>query len=140
MGQYDIIIKRGDSKTYNLLITSPIDDSVYYLTNSDSLYMTVKDGKDAVIKKKYIYSDQDIGGYVPIEIVPTDTENMRPSENRYIYDIELVTGDGNVVTVIPPEPNNSGSCEKYDKKDKCVRDVLAHFIILPDVTLPEDRE
>lgn len=117
-----ITFTRGDTYCITLTITTA-EGVAYMLQEDDVLYLTVKSLyiPTPIINKRYTADDQLDNGVIEISFVPADTENL--SELRYVYDIELVKGDGTVTTVIGPSEK---SCD-------------FNFILKPDVTLPGDR-
>lgn len=90
----DISIIRGDSAIFEITIVDE-EKNIYTPTESDTITFTVKENtrsKPVVIQKPVI------DGKVVIN--PEDTNGLR--YGKYVYDVQLVTGDGWVDTIIPP--------------------------------------
>lgn len=98
----------GDTGTFSL---TPKLDGNTYLTTGDTVYFTVKERKkekdpntglpvDAPAIEPLSKSVEEFdNGTVTIPIEASDTENLQPG--TYIYDIQVVRGDGTVDTLTP---------------------------------------
>lgn len=98
----------GDTGTFSL---TPKLDGNTYLTEGDIVYFTVKERKKVTDPETGLPVDAQpieplskpvtefVNGTVTIPIEASDTENMQPG--TYIYDIQVVRGDGTVDTLTP---------------------------------------
>ena len=87
---------RGDTLTYDISVEYGRDHVQYELMEGDLIRFRMK---------KYLYDkDPIIEKYIPIdqptlEILPEDTSDLTFGE--YHYNIELITTDGEVYTIVP---------------------------------------
>lgn len=90
----DISITRGDSAIFEVTITDK-DGNTYTPINTDRVTFTVKENtrSNAIVFQKTVENGK-------IVIAPSDTEGLR--YGKYVYDVQLVTADGWVDTIIPP--------------------------------------
>jgi len=74
------------------------------LVNGDTVYFTVKDSPYVAEKRiqKVITEFTELGNAV-IPIRPEDTKNLNVRD--YVYDIEVHFANGDVLTIVPPEPS-----------------------------------
>ena len=90
---------RGDSEslTISMETNEGFDE---YFKDGDIVYFTVKEtiATDKKILQKIITSFVD--GKAIIEILPTDTQDLRVKD--YVYDIQLTKGDESVTTIVKP--------------------------------------
>lgn len=90
----DISIIRGDSAIFEITITDK-DKNIYTPTSDDTVTFTVKENtrSNAIVFQKPV-----VNGKIVID--PKDTEDLR--YGKYVYDVQLVTADGWVDTIITP--------------------------------------
>lgn len=92
----NIQLTRGDTARFEIDIVNMIDNSAYVMADDDILRFSVKrstNDKDFVIHKE-------LQGQNVVYINPDDTNSL--SFGKYVYDVEVTTGGGDVYTVIPP--------------------------------------
>ena len=91
-----IRLTRGDTARLNVSITNEANSNDYVLQPDDTLTMTVKktisDAEPAIQKI--------LTGTNAFHIEPKDTAGLE--FGKYIYDVQLSTGSGDVYTVIEP--------------------------------------
>lgn len=91
-----ISLTRGDSARLDIVIMLDDDHERYQMKESDYLYFTVRTSTKNPVKAIFKTSS----GISRITLLPTDTEFL--SCGKYVYDIQLITGEGDVYTIIPP--------------------------------------
>lgn len=90
----DISITRGDSAVFEITIIDK-DKNTYTPTDGDKITFTVKENTRS---KATVFAKEVIDGKVIID--PADTEDLH--YGKYVYDVQLVTADGWVDTIITP--------------------------------------
>lgn len=102
-----ISITRGDSAYIGIRIMNPATDSDYVLQDGDAIQAQVRTiantGElliDASIENGKIYIDDN--GVLTWRISPEDTREL--DIGTYAYDVQLVTGFGDVFTFIENSP------------------------------------
>jgi len=88
-----ITINRGDSFEFNLYIEDKDTESgLYFLDTDDVVYLGVMMPRmtfeDALIKRKYNYTNQEKDGSIVVKITPSDTLDLEPGV--YYYSVKLV--------------------------------------------------
>ena len=93
-----ITINRGDSFTYNYLVSEEREDLypvIYRMSPNDKIYFGLMEPnrpfEKAIVRLEYTYLDQDEFGRIPISFRPEDSEYLLPG--LYYYSIKLVTYD-----------------------------------------------
>lgn len=89
-------LTRGDSAELEVVIVNEVTGSEYAIQEEDTLVLSVK---KSVNETDYVFQKSVVGTNL-IRIDPTDTDGLPFA--RYIYDVQLTTGDGRVFTVVPP--------------------------------------
>lgn len=90
MKQIDYEFIRGDTKKMRKFRPTTLDGEVLELSNSDNIYLTVKNANRVAKIKKSINNGITLGedGYYHITLEAEDTEDL--DLGTYQYDIELV--------------------------------------------------
>ena len=91
-----IRLTRGDTARLKVPIINETTGNEYTIANNDTLTMTLKKTtKDAepIFKKVLV-------GLDTFHIEPSDTKSLE--FGKYVYDVELLTADGDNYTVIEP--------------------------------------
>jgi len=99
----NIVITRGDSAVITLSISNPDSGEPYIPTGDDRLTMTVKksiDDAEAIIIKTLGNGIEVTEDGCILHIDPADTSGMQYGD--YVYDVELIMGNGYTDTIIPP--------------------------------------
>lgn len=94
-----IRLTRGDSAWLSVAIDNvKSDDSIdsYDVTSDDTLTLSVK---KKVKDENYLFS-KTVTGSTSIYIKPDDTKGI--PFGKYIYDVQLTTGSGDVFTIVEP--------------------------------------
>lgn len=91
-----IRLTRGDTARFSITINNLVSDEHYEIQSADRLTLSIKkkitDNAPSVQKT--------ITGTNNFIIEPSDTSALE--FGKYIYDVQLTTGSGDVYTVIPP--------------------------------------
>ena len=90
---------RGDSESITVTLADT-DGNTLDFEEGDTIFFTVK---ESVHTAKIIFQNIVVefdNGEAIIEILPEDTNQLRPKE--YVYDIQLTRADGSVTTIIKP--------------------------------------
>lgn len=91
-----IRLTRGDTQYINVSITNQSTGEQYQIQQNDTIRFTVK---KSVTDRNFIFQKV-LTGSQDIVINPEDTSEML--FQKYKYDVELTTGEGDVFTVIGP--------------------------------------
>ena len=102
---------RGDTRTLTLTLTNA-EGTPYDLTGA-TVRFTVGDLLEKVTGDGIVVADPDSGVAV-ITVNPADTEDASDWRHDYPYDVQVIFGDGTVITPI-----------------------LGRFVLRPDVTQPQ---
>ena len=91
-----IQLTRGDTARFNLTIKNNLSQTDYQVQPDDTLTMSIKK------------SVRDVDPVVQLSVKGSSVFHMRPSDTsnlafgKYLYDVQITTGDGDVYTVIGP--------------------------------------
>ena len=91
-----IQLTRGDTARFNLTIKNNVSQTDYEIQPDDTLTMSIKK------------SVRDVDSVVQLSIKGSSVFHLRPSDTsnlafgKYLYDVQITTGDGDVYTVIGP--------------------------------------
>ena len=91
-----IQLTRGDTARFNLTIKNNVSQTDYEIQPDDTLTMSIKKSVrdvDPVVQLN-------IKGSSVFHIHPSDTSDL--AFGKYLYDVQITTGDGDVYTVIGP--------------------------------------
>lgn len=91
-----IQLTREDTAHFNLTIRNNVSQTDYEIQPDDTLTMSIKKSVrdvDPVVRLN-------IKGSSVFHIRPSDTSNL--AFGKYLYDVQITTGDGDVYTVIGP--------------------------------------
>ena len=89
-------MRRGDSDSIEVAGLSLVHGDKVYFTIKDSIYSTEK-------RLQKIATEFTETGNAVIPIEPSDTKSLNVRD--YVYDIQVNFADGEVITVVPPEPS-----------------------------------
>jgi hypothetical protein len=95
----ELVMTRGDNETITVKFFNQ-DDVVIPLNEGDTIYFTVKVSTQTknILFQKIITNFTD--NEAAIDILPNDTKLLRFGD--YVYDIQLNTVEGKVLTVVRP--------------------------------------
>lgn len=91
-----IQLTRGDTARFNLTIRNNVSQTDYEIQPDDTLIMSIKKSVRDVEPAVQL----SIKGSSVFHIHPGDTSNL--AFGKYLYDVQITTGDGDVYTVIGP--------------------------------------
>lgn len=96
----EIAMVRGDTMRLTVSGIKNAEGEDHVLGSGDALLLDVKKSaaEKAVISKKVTAADY-ADGALPIAILPDDTAGLAAGD--YFFDIRLMTGDGNIYTIVP---------------------------------------
>ena len=89
-------MRRGDSDSIEVTGLSLVYGDKVYFTVKDSIYSTEK-------RLQKIVTEFTAEGNAVIPIGTADTKSLNVRD--YVYDIQVNFADGEVITVVPPEPS-----------------------------------
>ena len=94
-----ILLTKGNTAYFDLVITDPSDDSTYSILATDIITMSVKKHKDSLVEI-FTKTASATGRFT---ILPEDTIPL-VAGTSYVYDIKLVQINGDITTVVPWSP------------------------------------
>jgi hypothetical protein len=108
----EMYMTRGDTETITLELYDQ-DDEQIELISGDKVYFTVKTSTQTsnIVFQKIVENFTE-GNEAVFDILPNDTKNLRYGD--YVYDIQLTTVTGRVITVIAPSKFVIGSEVTYE--------------------------
>lgn len=95
----EILITKGNTAYFDLVITDPNDDSTYTIVETDIITMSVKKHKNSLVEIFTLTADS-IGRFT---ILPEHTESL-VAGTSFVYDIKLEQINGDITTVVPWSP------------------------------------
>lgn len=102
---------RGDSESITVSC-SDTNGNLIPLVSGDKIYFTVKEDEYRTEKIFQKIITEFIDGKAVINIIPTDTKNLK--FKTYKYDIQLSQANGTVRTIIPPSNFTVGAEVTYE--------------------------
>lgn len=92
-----IQLTRGDTAVLNIDITNDATGEAYAIQPEDELVLSMKRS----VNDTEVCMQKRVKGTAQLLIEPADTGSLR--FGRYVYDVQITTGLGQVYTVIGPE-------------------------------------
>lgn len=100
MNDMCLALTRGDTAFITISAANSAGEHRPFV-NGDTVRFTVKrdvNAVDSVIQK--VFTDFELDGTILLTITPDDTKGLHYRD--YVYDVELTTNDGIVITIVKP--------------------------------------